>query len=369
MIPKMSSDEWEPGAVVVLAGLAGDASLNGERGRPTSAWRDGRVAVLLEKTDRSVAVRPANLRTAPPACITCLEDGGDDLFALGCGCRGTMGYSHARCAIKAAAAQQERAGTWTGPVGRHPWQLCPACKLPYTGEIKLALAREWCQRTDALALTDTQRFAARVTLGNALSAQGRLAEAETVVRGNLEGARATHGAEHAHVLGTTMNLGLLLDGQGKSLEAAALYAALVQTQARVLGEEHRDTLASRLQLAGSYLQAGGRDAEAEAAYRALLPTMSRVLGATHPATLTCEMNLASSLLNQARHRLDTASRDRRATPPRDRRATAARPLTCGLELVSSARRVTMRRRRRTGATWRRSGASSEVSTWTVSCAR
>ena len=87
-------------------------------------------------------------------------------------------------------------------------------------------------------------------------------------------------------LGATMNLGLLLDGQGKSREAAELYASLVDTQRRVLGGEHRDTLGTEMQLAGSALQAG-RNAEAEARYRALLPVQTRVLGATDPATLTC----------------------------------------------------------------------------------
>ena len=50
--------------------------------------------------------------------------------------------------------------------------------------------------------TDVQRFAARTTMSNALSAAGRLAEAETVVRGNLEAATALHGAEHQHLTRT-----------------------------------------------------------------------------------------------------------------------------------------------------------------------
>ena len=299
----------------------------------------------------SIAVKPANLKQVEPACIICLEGGCDErngeLIALGCGCRGSSGFVHEQCAIQAAAAQQERAGTWSGPIGKHPWQLCPTCKLPYTGALKLALAQEWCRRTEALAPEDTQRFAARTALGNALSAAGRLAEAEALVRANLgvvsrlhvhaagriartrtrstctsERARRRashahaharwgicicaraqvsrlHGAEHRMTLGTTLNLGMLLDGLGRHAEASEVYSSVLETQRRVLGHEHKDTLSTAMQLAGASLQAGA-NAEAEAQYRLVLEAQMRVLGPTHPSTLTCQMNLASALLNQAR---------------------------------------------------------------------
>jgi len=134
---------------------------------------------------------------------------------------------------------------------------------------------------------------------NALSAAGRLAEAEAVVRGNLEAAKALHGAEHRHSLGTTLNLGLLLDGQGKHKEAAQVYSDLLINQTRVLGAEHRDTLNTAMQLAGAALHEG-RNAEAERQYSDVLATQRRVLGESDPATLTCGMNLASALLNLGR---------------------------------------------------------------------
>ena len=101
-------------------------------------------------------------------------------------------------------------------------------KVPYTGPLKLSLAREWCRRTDALAPEDTQRFAARTTLGNALSASGAIAEAIDVVRGNLEVVTGLQGEEHPHTLGTTMNLGILLHGQGKVEEASTLYTSVLE---------------------------------------------------------------------------------------------------------------------------------------------
>ena len=298
-----------PGTEVVIAGLKGDQSLNNERGvvRPEAEWKNDRIAVLLThlKPPRQVAVKPQNLIILrPQACYICLESSSSEddrqpLLALGCGCRGSSGFVHAACAIQAAVAQQERAGTWSGPVGRHPWQLCPTCKLPYTGELKLTLAQEWCRRTEPLATDDLQRFAARTTLGNALSALGRLAEAEVVVRENLTTVTALHGSEHRNTLGTTMNLGMLLEGQGKVDEAASLYEDLIETQRSVLGSEHRDTLATSMQLAGVALSRG-HNCEAEGQYRSILDVQTRAFGGSDPAALVCEMNLASALLNQAK---------------------------------------------------------------------
>ena len=36
--------------------------------------------------------------------------------------------------------------------------MCPTCRLPYTGPLRLALAQEWCRRTETLAQDDQQRM-------------------------------------------------------------------------------------------------------------------------------------------------------------------------------------------------------------------
>ena len=223
-----------PGADVVIVGLRSTPELNGQSGviKERLEWpTNGRVAVRLNGTaQRSVSVKPANLQAWEPACFVCLETvGRTALLPTGCACRGSSGWIHEDCAMQAAAAAQERAGTWAG-AGRNPWQTCPTCKVAYTGALKLALAREWCRRTASLSREDTQRFAAHTTLGNALSASGKLAEAEDVVRGNLEVATRLHGPEHPHTMGTTMNLGLLLSSQGKMDAAEAVYRELLPLQ-------------------------------------------------------------------------------------------------------------------------------------------
>ena len=156
-----------PGARVTLTGLKSNASLNGKCAviQPKEEWppHESRIAVRLEGGDTeniSIAVKPQNLmlaseEAASPCCFICLEESAGTaaipLLQTGCGCRGTAGHVHELCAIRAAAAEHERAGTWAG---KHPWQLCAMCKLPFTGALKLSLAQEWCRRTElTLALT------------------------------------------------------------------------------------------------------------------------------------------------------------------------------------------------------------------------
>ena len=94
------------------------------------------------------------------ACIVCLESESTEsspLLQTGCGCRGSAGWIHAQCAVAAAAAQQERTGSWGGG-GKHPWQLCATCRVPYTGPLKLALARAWCARTVDLPADAMERL-------------------------------------------------------------------------------------------------------------------------------------------------------------------------------------------------------------------
>ena len=128
------------------------------------------------KANTAVTTTPKSV--GPVCCFICLETGdpATPLLPTGCGCRGDAAYIHEVCATKAAVAsvQRSQGRSWAG------WQLCPTCKQRYTGALKLALAREWCRRTEA-SPDDTklqdEAFAARTSLGNALSEASRVNEA------------------------------------------------------------------------------------------------------------------------------------------------------------------------------------------------
>jgi len=69
----------------------------------------------------------------------------------------------------------------------------------------------------------------------------------------------------------------------------------------MLGEDHKDTLRSRNNLAMSY-QAAGRTAEAIPLLERTLANCVRVLGADHPDTNAVRENLAALTGGPERHR-------------------------------------------------------------------
>ena len=73
-------------------------------------------------------------------------------------------------------------------------------------------------------------------------------------------------------------------GQGKYAQAEALYSETLETQSRVLGSEHPNTLMSMNNLADVYA-AEGKYAQAEVLFNKNLEAKRRVLGPAHPNTL------------------------------------------------------------------------------------
>lgn len=85
-----------------------------------------------------------------------------------------------------------------------------------------------------------------------------------------------------------------LSRAGRPEEALAVYAAVAEGRARVLGPDHADTLAARQEAA---YETGrlGRHQEAHDIYRAVLVARERTMGPLHPDTLRCRHNLACAL--------------------------------------------------------------------------
>ncbi|MFG2983413.1 tetratricopeptide repeat protein [Streptomyces sp. NPDC048258] len=85
-----------------------------------------------------------------------------------------------------------------------------------------------------------------------------------------------------------------LSRAGRPEAALAVYEAVADGRAQVLGPDHADTLAAR-QEAAYELGRLGRHAEAYGIYRAVLVARERTMGARHPDTLRCRHNLACAL--------------------------------------------------------------------------
>ncbi|MFD8145637.1 tetratricopeptide repeat protein [Streptomyces sp. NPDC059708] len=91
-----------------------------------------------------------------------------------------------------------------------------------------------------------------------------------------------------------------LSRAGRPEEALAVYAAVAEGRARVLGPDHTDTLAARQEEAYE-LGRLGRHGEAYERYRAVLSARIRTTGPHHPDTLRCRHNLACALGALGRH--------------------------------------------------------------------
>ena len=61
----------------------------------------------------------------------------------------------------------------------------------------------------------------------------------------LEGSERVLGVDHLNTLGSVLNLGVLLQKQGKLEEAETLFRRALEGRERVLGIDHPSTLTSR----------------------------------------------------------------------------------------------------------------------------
>ena len=115
----------------------------------------------------------------------------------------------------------------------------------------------------------------------------------------LDTNRRVLGQEHPDTLSSINNTGMLLRAQGKLAEAEPYLKEALDKRRRVLGEEHPDTLTS-INNMGYLLDDQGRLAEAEPYYREALEKHRRVLGEDHPDTLICIDNLGMLLKAQGK---------------------------------------------------------------------
>jgi non-specific serine/threonine protein kinase/serine/threonine-protein kinase len=131
-------------------------------------------------------------------------------------------------------------------------------------------------------------------MGYLLWAQGRLAEAEPLLREAMEKRRRVLGNDHISTLDSIDKYGNLLRDQGKLSEAEFYSREALEGRRRVLGDEHSDTLASVANVA-TLLKVQGRQSEAEPYDREALEKYRRVLGEEHPHTLIAINNMAVML--------------------------------------------------------------------------
>ena len=149
-------------------------------------------------------------------------------------------------------------------------------------------------------------------LGALLERQGKLDEAEPLLRKALEASRATLGDRHPHTLRSINNLGRLLKDQGKLDEAEPLLREALQATRATLGNRHPGTLAAIHDL-GALLKDQGKLDEAEPLLREALEARRATQGDRHPDTIAAMLDPTQGKLDEAEPLLREALEVRRAT--------------------------------------------------------
>ncbi|KAJ6118297.1 hypothetical protein N7471_013764 [Penicillium samsonianum] len=133
-----------------------------------------------------------------------------------------------------------------------------------------------------------------------LMLRGTYEEAEMMQRWALDAREKVLGHEHRDTLANVSNLGLVLFSQGKYEEAEAMHRRALEAREKVLGREHPFTLTSVNNL-GNVLYRQGKYEEAEVMHRRALEAREKVIGREHRDTLANVSNLGLVLFSQGKY--------------------------------------------------------------------
>ena len=137
------------------------------------------------------------------------------------------------------------------------------------------------------------RLAERSNLADTYVQTGRLDEAITLYEQILEDYARVLGENHPQTLSACNDLATCYQEAGRLDEAITLFEQVITDSIRIFGDDHPNTLTLRNNLANCHLQAG-RFVEAIALYEQAAAGRARVLGDNHSLTLSTRNSLADA---------------------------------------------------------------------------
>jgi tetratricopeptide (TPR) repeat protein len=132
----------------------------------------------------------------------------------------------------------------------------------------------------------------RHTMGSTYRGLGEFESAEANLRRAIDVREEVLGDEHRETLEAKFDMAMLYFFADRHEESESLFRTTLESSRRVLGEEDPATLKSMNWVANA-LRRSGRIQEAESLFVVTLDRMRRVLGEEHPETMSCRKNLAS----------------------------------------------------------------------------
>lgn len=142
--------------------------------------------------------------------------------------------------------------------------------------------------------SSTLAAAVRSARGAWLSDQGRMDEAEPLLREALDLRLKLLGPDHGDTRTTRHQLAILLESRGETQDAMELYRDALRHREETLGRNHRDLIPHLMNLAALLKADNALDA-ARPLYHRALQIAERQYGNAHPTTAACVDNLAGVL--------------------------------------------------------------------------
>jgi tetratricopeptide (TPR) repeat protein len=131
-------------------------------------------------------------------------------------------------------------------------------------------------------------------LGDLLMDEGRVDEAEPLIREALALDRQIFGEKHSYVAESQRNLGTVLRQKGEFAEAEQYYRGSLAINRQVYGPEHR-TVATSLNDIGNIRRLQGDLPGSVEYFRQAVYVARRVMGDDHITTIVCTINLGRAL--------------------------------------------------------------------------
>jgi tetratricopeptide (TPR) repeat protein len=179
------------------------------------------------------------------------------------------------------------------PVDFHQADQCRSVWRRYLTHARYTLECNTIEKDDEC------KFELAWRLATCLHCDGRYAEAEVLYAESVESEKKMLGPEHKHTLASMGALALIISDRGRWKEAEELQTQVVEAEKRVLGPEHPNTLTNMSNLALTFWRQG-RLEEAEKLGMQVLEINKRILGLEHPDTLSSMNSLAVTFSDQGR---------------------------------------------------------------------
>ncbi|SED32481.1 Tetratricopeptide repeat-containing protein [Streptomyces sp. KS_5] len=228
---------------------------------------------------------------------------------------------------QAPQATPDQAHTALRFLHRYALLTCDTRSEPRAVRIHALTARAVRESTAVLDLPRLATTAADALLHTWPELDHTHPELAAVLRANTD-ALAAHSLDHLwHPEGHPLlfRAGSSLLNAGLIASATAYWQDITTDSERLLGEDHRDTLAARVGLATSYWEAG-RTQEAIAIEERVVTDSERLLGVDHSFTVTARANLAASYQHAGRTE-EAITIKERVVADRERREGVDHPST------------------------------------------